>query len=86
LKWAALQLRGSLFLCLRHSQRYEVIMRFSTYALLISAALMLTVTACGPADSDPGPGGVTAGDAEALDAAAKKLDERDKLGAEEAAK
>lgn len=46
---------------------------------MISAAMMLTVTGCGPADSDPGPGGVTAGDAEALDAAAKKLDERDKV-------
>ena len=81
-----MQLRGSLFLCLVLSARYDVTMRSSTNALLISAALILTVTACGPADSDPGPGGVTAGDAEALDAAAKKLDERDKVGAEETAK
>ncbi len=78
-----MQLRGSLFLCLVLSARYDVGMRSSTNALLISAALILTVTACGPADSDPGPGGVTAGDAEALDAAAKKLDERDKASAPE---
>ena len=39
--------------------------------------LMLALSACGPAPSDPGPGGVTAADAEALDQAAKKLDERD---------
>lgn len=37
----------------------------------------MSISGCGPADSDPGPGGVTAGDAKALDAAAKKLDERD---------
>jgi hypothetical protein len=38
---------------------------------------MLILSACGAADSDPGPGGVTAGDAKALDEAAQKLDERD---------
>ena len=58
-------------------------MRFSKNTLLISAVLTLAVSACGPADSDPGPGGVTAGDAQALDAAAKKLDERDKANAPE---
>ena len=58
-------------------------MRFGKNTLLIWAPLLLSVSACGPADSDPGPGGVTAGDAQALDAAAKKLDERDKASAPE---
>jgi hypothetical protein len=52
------------------------------YALAIMALLMLA--SCGPADTDPGPGGVTAADAEALDEAAKKLDERDRTAAKEA--
>lgn len=50
-------------------------------ACMISATVLLLVSACGPADSDPGPGGVTTGDAKALDAAAKKLDERDQADA-----
>jgi hypothetical protein len=58
-------------------------MRFGKNTLLISATLLLSVSACGPADSDPGPGGLTAADAKALDAAAKKLDERDKASAPE---
>ena len=58
-------------------------MRFPPQTLLIAATVLL-VSACGPADSDPGPGGVTAGDAKALDEAAKKLDERDKADADEA--
>jgi hypothetical protein len=45
------------------------------------ALIVLLLAACGPADSDPGPGGVTAGDAKALDEAAQKLDERDKEAA-----
>ena len=39
---------------------------------LTSAAL----TACGPAGTDPGPGGVTVDEAKALDDAAAMLDER----------
>ena len=58
-------------------------MRSYLPALAILAALLLSASACGPADSDPGPGGVTAGDAKALDAAAKKLDERDKVVAKD---
>lgn len=50
-------------------------------ACMISATVLLLVSACSPADSDPGPGGVTTGDAKALDAAAKKLDERDQADA-----
>ncbi|MBT0667797.1 hypothetical protein HT136_05390 [Novosphingobium profundi] len=39
-------------------------------------ALLLALAACGQAESDPGPGGVTVGEAQALDAAAQMLDER----------
>jgi hypothetical protein len=46
------------------------------------AAMILLVSACGPAPTDPGPGGVSAADAEALDEAAEKLDERDSRAAE----
>ncbi|WOE75784.1 hypothetical protein [Alterisphingorhabdus coralli] len=37
---------------------------------------MLLLTACGPAENDPGPGGVTAGEAKMLDDAAEMLDAR----------
>jgi hypothetical protein len=36
----------------------------------------MLLSACDPMETDPGPGGVNAGDAKALDEAAKKLDER----------
>ena len=42
------------------------------FALLPLALL----AACGPSDSDPGPGGVTVGEAKALDDAAEMLDQR----------
>lgn len=58
--------------------------RFITTA--ICGITLLALAACGPADSDPGPGGVTAGDARALDEAAQKLDERDKDAGKDAAK
>ena len=35
---------------------------------------LLGTSSCGPADNDPGPGGVNASDAKALDDAALKLD------------
>jgi hypothetical protein len=82
LKKAVLQKQGSLFLCPQRSARYEMEMWCNKKAALISALLLLLVSACGPADSDPGPGGVSAGDAKALDAAAKKLDERDQADAD----
>jgi hypothetical protein len=85
-KKAVLRKRGGLFLCLPDGVRYGAEMRSSKFAFLISAALLLSVSGCGPADSDPGPGGVTAGDAKALDAAAKKLDERDQDNAQGAKK
>jgi hypothetical protein len=34
------------------------------------------LAACGPSDSDPGPGGVTVGEAKALDEAAEMLEQR----------
>ncbi len=40
---------------------------------LIPLALL---TACGPSESDPGPGGVTVGEARALDEAAEMLEQR----------
>jgi hypothetical protein len=82
-KKAVPQKRGSLFLCLPLGARYDDAMQLGKNTLLISAVLLLSVSACGPADSDPGPGGVTAGDAKALDAAAKKLDERDQIAAQD---
>lgn len=43
-------------------------------ALILSACLLLP--ACGQGQNDPGPGGVTVGEAEALDEAAQMLEER----------
>ena len=43
---------------------------------LFSAMLLTGLAACGPAENDPGPGGVTVGEAKALDEAAEMLDER----------
>ena len=40
----------------------------------LAAALLLA--SCGPNDTDPGPGGVTVGEARALDEAAEMLDEQ----------
>ena len=38
--------------------------------------LLLLLTSCGPGANDPGPGGVTVGEAKALDDAAAMLDAR----------
>lgn len=40
------------------------------------SACALAAMSCGAADNDPGPGGVTVGEARALDDAAEMLDER----------
>ena len=37
---------------------------------------VLLLAGCGPNDTDPGPGGVTVGEARALDQAAEMLDEQ----------
>ncbi len=47
-------------------------MRFRPPALLLLPAL----ASCGPADTDPGPGGVTVEEARQLDEAAAKLDKQ----------
>ena len=39
-------------------------------------ACILILAGCGPTPNDPGPGGVTVGEAQALDEAAEMLDER----------
>ena len=44
-------------------------------ALAFGAAALL-LAGCGPNDTDPGPGGVTVGEARALDEAAEMLDEQ----------
>jgi hypothetical protein len=41
---------------------------------LSAVALALLLAACGAGDNDPGPGGVTVGEARALDEAAEMLD------------
>lgn len=43
---------------------------------IFSVMILTGLAACGPAQNDPGPGGVTVGEAKALDEAAKMLDER----------
>lgn len=42
----------------------------------IILAVLLALPSCGSNDNDPGPGGVTVGEAEALNQAAEMLDER----------
>ena len=42
----------------------------------IAITLLALLAACGSGEDDPGPGGVTAGEAKALDEAAAMLDER----------
>ena len=42
--------------------------------LLFASILVLLVTGCGPGENEPGPGGVTVGEAKALDDAAAMLD------------
>lgn len=37
---------------------------------------LVLLAACGPADNDPGPGGVTVGEARALDEAAEMIEQR----------
>lgn len=48
----------------------------SMLKILAVSATALAAVSCGAADNDPGPGGVTVGEARALDEAAEMLDER----------
>lgn len=48
----------------------------SMLKILAVSATALAAVSCGAADNDPGPGGVTVGEARALDDAAEMLDER----------
>ena len=43
---------------------------------LLAPMALLALVACGKADNDPGPGGVTVGEAKALDDAAEMLEQR----------
>ena len=45
-------------------------------ALLRAGPAALLLAGCGAGDNDPGPGGVTVGEARALDEAAEMLDEQ----------
>ena len=45
-------------------------------ALPVALAVAALLAGCGPNDTDPGPGGVTVGEARALDEAAEMLDEQ----------
>ncbi|KPF75836.1 hypothetical protein IP68_04670 [Blastomonas sp. AAP25] len=48
----------------------------SMLKILAASVSALAAMSCGAADNDPGPGGVTVGEARALDEAAEMLDER----------
>ena len=43
-------------------------------AATLALALSISLAACGPGENDPGPGGVTVGEAQALDEAAAVLE------------
>jgi len=43
---------------------------------VLPLAVLCLLAACGPGENDPGPGGVTVGEAKALDDAAAMLDAR----------
>ena len=47
----------------------------------LAALLVLMLSACSPDDSDPGPGGVSVGEARALDEAAAMIEENAKVPA-----
>jgi len=44
--------------------------------LPLALPILALLAGCGPSDSDPGPGGVTVGEAKALDEAAEMLEQR----------
>jgi hypothetical protein len=64
-------MQGSLFLCLKNAKHTAM---FKSRAAFAPIMLSIILVACGPADGDIGPGGVSVEDADALDEAAAKLD------------
>ncbi len=46
------------------------------WPIMLLPAFVLALAACGPKETDPGPGGVTVGEARALGEAAEMLDSR----------
>ena len=52
--------------------------------MIAAPGLLVLLAACGQSDSDPGPGGVTVGEARALDEAAAMLEEQRRVSPEEA--
>ena len=61
-----------------HRLRYDAGMRCTirTARLILTTALAGLLAACGSSDNDPGPGGVTVGEARALDEAAEMIESR----------
>ena len=47
-----------------------------SHRLILAAPLLALLAGCGPGENEPGPGGVTVGEAKALEEAAAMLDER----------
>jgi hypothetical protein len=43
---------------------------------ILALVPLLILAACGPSENDPGPGGVTVGEAKALDEAAEMIEQR----------
>ncbi|QJB67884.1 hypothetical protein [Parasphingorhabdus halotolerans] len=56
--------------------RLMIIKTPRSIALCAAISATMVLSGCGPAQNDPGPGGVTVGEAKALDEAAEMLDER----------
>lgn len=46
------------------------------HRLACAATILAPLSACGPGENDPGPGGLTVSEAKALDEAAEMLEER----------
>lgn len=44
--------------------------------LILAISILPFVAGCGPSDNDPGPGGVTVGEARALDEAAEMIEQQ----------
>lgn len=54
----------------------QIAYRFSRPGAATLAAALLALAGCAPSDSDRGPGGVTVGEARALDAVVERLERR----------